>query len=135
MYNIYAMYNMSIMIGVAMYRYIDLMWAQLSPLLPICLHQESICLNEWKTDMLQMPEFDKGRCIGYLEAGKSIRWTELARNVSKSTAERWWNHYRREWHIRRREGSERAWTYPMEDRKKVGGEDEGGQIFSSPAPL
>ena len=70
--------------------------------------------------MPQLSEFDKGRCVGYLEAGKSIRWTALTLNVSKSTVERWWNRYRREGHVRRREGSGRPrLTSPAQDRKLV----------------
>ena len=77
----------------------------------------------WMCDRLIMPqlsEFDKGRCVGYLEAGKSIRWTALTLNVSKSTVERWWNRYRIDGHVRRREGSGRPrLTSPAQDRKLV----------------
>ena len=77
----------------------------------------------WMSERLIMPqlsEFDKGRCVGYLEAGKSIRWTALTLNVSKSTIERWWNRYRIEGHVRRREGSGRPrLTSPAQDRKLV----------------
>ena len=67
-----------------------------------------------------LSEFHKGRCVGYLEAGKSIRWTGLTLNVSRSTVERWWSHYRREGHVRRREGSGRPrLTSPAQDRKLV----------------
>lgn len=70
--------------------------------------------------MPQLSEFDKGRCVGYLEAGKSIRWAAHALNVSKSTVERWWNRYRIEGHVRRKEGSGRPrLTSPAQDRKLV----------------
>ena len=81
---------------------------------------ERVCMEKWNTDMPQLSDFDKGRCVGYLEAGKSIRWTAHALNVSKSTVERWWNRYRIEGHVRRREGSGRPrLTSPAQDRKLV----------------
>ena len=70
--------------------------------------------------MPQLSDFDKGRCVGYLEAGKSIRWTAHQLNVSKSTIERWWSRYRREGHVRRKEGSGRPrLTTASQDRKLV----------------
>ena len=38
--------------------------------------------------MPKLSDFDKGRCVGYLECGKTIRWTAETLNVSKSTVER-----------------------------------------------
>ena len=62
--------------------------------------------------MPELLEFDKGRCVGFLEAGKSIRWTVNKLRRSKATVERWWNRYRREGHVSQRQKvDDRGWRH------------------------
>lgn len=70
--------------------------------------------------MTQLSEFDKGRLIGMLEAGLSIRQVASKMNCCKRTVEKWWQRFREEGHARRKEGSGRpAVTDTREDRRLV----------------
>lgn len=67
-----------------------------------------------------LSEFDKGRCVAYLDCGKTIRWTAEKLGVANSTVMRWWNRYKHEDHVQRRSGSGRPRiTTPREDRQLI----------------
>ena len=67
-----------------------------------------------------LSEFDKGRCVAYLDSGKTIRWTAEKLGVANSTVMRWWNRYKHEEHVQRRSGSGRPRiTTPREDRQLI----------------
>ena len=66
----------------------------------ICIGTNEISICTFLPAM-QLTQFDKGRCIAYLDCGKSIRWTALKIVVSKTTVALWWNRYRREGNVER----------------------------------
>lgn len=54
-----------------------------------------------------LTEFDKGRLVGMIEAGKSISWVASKIHVHRNTVKRWWYRYSSSGATNRKEGSGR----------------------------
>ena len=56
---------------------------------------------------MQLTNFNKGRLIGMLEAGMSIRNVEEKIGCTKRTVDKWWSQYRTTGNVNRQSGSGR----------------------------